>query len=136
VQKLRIDAGFRSLLPALSKEEAALLEKNLCTDGCQEPLVVWVSEEYDEPTILDGHNRYDICTRLGIEFETVDVEDCPTREAAIDMDCGQSIGATEPNAESEGTARDRTKETVSHRSEEATGHKYRGIETPASGKIS
>jgi hypothetical protein len=35
------------------------------------------------PTLLDGHNRYEMCTRLGIAFETIEVEDCPTREDAI-----------------------------------------------------
>jgi hypothetical protein len=35
------------------------------------------------PTILDGHNHYEICTRLGIEFEAVEAENCPNREAAI-----------------------------------------------------
>jgi hypothetical protein len=38
---------------------------------------------HDESTILDGHNRYEICTRLGIEFETIDAEDCHDREAAL-----------------------------------------------------
>lgn len=92
MQTLHIDAGFRSLLPALSPEELKLLERNLSTDGCREPLVVWESEEDDEPVILDGHNRYEICTCLGIEFETVDVEDCPTREAAIAWIAANQLG--------------------------------------------
>jgi hypothetical protein len=44
------------------------------------------------PTILDGHNRYEICTRLRIEFETVDAEDCPTREAAIAWIASNQLG--------------------------------------------
>jgi hypothetical protein len=39
--------------------------------------------------IIDGHNRFDICTRLGIPFQTVQKQ-FPTREAALDwMDCHQ-----------------------------------------------
>lgn len=92
MQTLRIDPGFRSFLPALSPEERKFLERNLSTDGCREPLVVWESEEHDEPTILDGHNRYEICTLRGIEFETVEVEDCPDREAAIAWIVANQLG--------------------------------------------
>lgn len=38
------------------------LEENIIRDGCREPLFVWNS------TILDGHKRYEICTKLQIPF--------------------------------------------------------------------
>lgn len=44
------------------------------------------------PTILDGHNRYEICTRLWIEFETIDADDCLTREAAIAWIVANQLG--------------------------------------------
>jgi hypothetical protein len=78
--------------PALSPEELKLLEQNLSTDSCREPLIVWESEDTHEPTILDGHNRYEICTRLGIEFETVDAEDCHDREAALAWIAANQLG--------------------------------------------
>jgi hypothetical protein len=45
-----------------------------------------------EPTILDGHNRYEICTRLGIEFEIIEVEDCHDREIAIAWIVANQLG--------------------------------------------
>lgn len=65
MQELHIDEEFKSLIPPLSTEEYEQLEKNVITDGCREPLVVW------NGTIIDGHNRYQICTEHDIEFQTV-----------------------------------------------------------------
>jgi site-specific DNA-methyltransferase (adenine-specific) len=59
-----INPKFQSWLPKLSEEKLARLEALLVRDGCRDPLVTW------NGTLLDGHNRYAICTRLGIEFET------------------------------------------------------------------
>lgn len=64
--ELKIDAGFKSLIPPLSEEERLQLETNLVADGCREPLVVW------QGTVIDGHNRYEICTRRKIAFQVVE----------------------------------------------------------------
>lgn len=78
-----IDPEFRKYIPALSGEELAQLEANIVEDGCRDPLTLWGR------VIIDGHNRFDICTRLGIPFQTVQKQ-FPTREAALDwMDCHQ-----------------------------------------------
>ena len=80
---IRIDPGFQSLVPPLSADELAQLEANILADGCRDPLVTW------HGAIIDGHNRYAICSRHGIEFETVEME-FPSREAAEDwMDANQ-----------------------------------------------
>ena len=62
---IKIDPELKSLIPPLSPEEMAQLEENIMEDGCRDPLVLW------DATILDGHNRHDICTRNGIVFGTV-----------------------------------------------------------------
>ncbi len=62
IVKLIIDNDFKQLIPSLSEEERCLLKENLIRDGCREPLSVWNN------TILDGHNRYEICTRHQIPF--------------------------------------------------------------------
>jgi transcriptional regulator with XRE-family HTH domain len=64
--ELRIDPEFKALIPPLSKEEREQLEKNLVADGCRDPLVVW------DDSLLDGHNRYEICTRLNIPYTYVE----------------------------------------------------------------
>lgn len=64
-QSILIDKEFQALIPPLSAEEKQQLEANLVADGCRDPLVVWGN------TLIDGHNRYEICTRLGLRFLTV-----------------------------------------------------------------
>ena len=61
--KLLIDPEFRSLIRPLTEEEHTLLEMNLKEYGCMNPIVVW------NDIIIDGHNRYEICTKLGIPFD-------------------------------------------------------------------
>ena len=74
---LIIDPEFHSLIPPLMPEELAQLEENLKSEGCRDPLVIW------QGLLLDGHNRYEICSRLDIPFKIINV-DLPDREAAAD----------------------------------------------------
>lgn len=67
-QNILIDKEFQALIPPLSAEEKQQLEANIVADGCRDPLVVWGE------TLIDGHNRYEICTRLGLPFDTVQKE--------------------------------------------------------------
>jgi N6-adenosine-specific RNA methylase IME4 len=75
-QSITIDPEFAALIPPLSPEEREQLEKNLLQDGCREPLVVW------NGTLVDGHNRHEICTRNGIPFEVREME-FSSRETAL-----------------------------------------------------
>jgi N6-adenosine-specific RNA methylase IME4 len=65
---MKIDPEFHALIPPLSTDEYAQLEENIKKDGCREPLVVW------DDILLDGHNRHEICTRLGLSYKTVSIE--------------------------------------------------------------
>lgn len=65
---LKIDPEFKSLLQPLSPEEFEQLKQNLFADGCREPLVVWGD------IIVDGHNRYEICTKHGVVYKTMKKE--------------------------------------------------------------
>ena len=65
---MTINPKFKALIPPLSPEEFAQLEKNLIADGCRDLLVTW------NGALLDGHNRFDICQRHGVEFKTVEME--------------------------------------------------------------
>jgi phage N-6-adenine-methyltransferase len=63
-----VDAEFAALIPPLSAEERQQLEENIAEHGgARDPLVVWASK--GTLTLLDGHNRYEICTRLGLPFD-------------------------------------------------------------------
>lgn len=61
---LKIDPEFEALIPPLSPEEYAGLEAGILAQGCLMPLVVWGE------ILVDGHNRFKICTGHGVQFET------------------------------------------------------------------
>lgn len=61
-KSLIIDPQFKNLIPPLQRTEYLQLEENLLADGCRDPLVVW------RGTLVDGHNRYEICMRHRIPF--------------------------------------------------------------------
>ena len=71
----RVDPEFQSLIAPLTPEERRQLEANIAAEGCRDALVVW------KGVLLDGHNRFEICTRLGVRYKTSEVE-LPSREAA------------------------------------------------------
>ena len=78
-----IDPEFKALIPPLAPEELAQLEANIIADGCRDPLVTW------RGILIDGHNRFAICSKHGLEFQTVERE-LPDREAVMDwMDANQ-----------------------------------------------
>lgn len=78
-----IDKEFHALIPPLQPEELAQLEANILADGCRDPLVVWGN------VLVDGHNRYEICTRHGLPFDVVQVDFADRDEAMDWMDANQ-----------------------------------------------
>jgi N6-adenosine-specific RNA methylase IME4 len=75
---IHIDDDFSNLIPPLTAEELAQLEHNLIADGCREPLVVWAQEGI----LLDGHNRYRVCTKHDIPFDVREIS-LSDRDAAM-----------------------------------------------------
>lgn len=72
---LSIDAEFKTLIPPLSPEEWTGLEASIVAEGCRDAIVTW------DGTIIDGHNRYEICQRHGIAFR-VEEKEFASRDAA------------------------------------------------------
>lgn len=72
--KLQINEQFKTLLPPLSDEEFTKLEELILEEGCTESIKVWTDKSTDTDTettyIVDGHNRYNICTKHNLEFQT------------------------------------------------------------------
>lgn len=64
---LKFDEELRDLLPPLTEDEFKKLEERILKDGCQTPLFTW------QGYIADGHNRYAICTKHNIEFESIEL---------------------------------------------------------------
>lgn len=62
---VRIDEEFKALIPPLTQEEYSALEQSILSEGCRDAIVTW------NDIIVDGHNRYEICTRHNVPFKTV-----------------------------------------------------------------
>lgn len=92
VRKLKIDKGFKELIRPLFKQEYLQLEQNLLTDGCRDPIITW------NGYIIDGHNRYEICTRHKIPFAVLEMEfEC--RESVVAWICANQLGRRNLTAE-------------------------------------
>lgn len=60
-----IDEDLRAYIDPLTEDEYAALERSLLVEGCRDALVLWGE------VLVDGHNRYGICQKHGISFQTV-----------------------------------------------------------------
>ena len=65
---MKIDDEFSSLIPALTEDEYKRLEASILNEGCRDVIVLWGE------IIIDGHNRYNICMKHNISFNTVQKE--------------------------------------------------------------
>ena len=62
---LRIDEGLKAYIDPLTADEHESLERSILAEGCRDALVVW------DDLLIDGHNRYGICQKHGLPFNTV-----------------------------------------------------------------
>ncbi len=85
--RIIVDPELRELVPPLTDDERQALEANILRDGCRDPLVLWRGKDI----LLDGHHRYEICQRHGIEYAVTDV-DLVDREAAADWIDANQLG--------------------------------------------
>lgn len=83
--ELTIDEGFKNLIRPLSPEEYIQLETNIIRDGCREPITIWGN------TIVDGHNRYEICCKHDIPF-SVTTKEFKSRDEVIVWICANQLG--------------------------------------------
>ena len=56
---------LKAYIDPLTAEEHQALERSLLAEGCRDALVLWGN------ILVDGHNRYGICTQHGIPFQTM-----------------------------------------------------------------
>jgi hypothetical protein len=62
---ITINEDLRAYIDPLTADEYAALEQSLLAEGCRDALVLWGD------LLIDGHNRYGICEKHGIAFNTV-----------------------------------------------------------------
>ena len=63
--ELKIDEGLKAYIDPLTPDEHESLERSILSEGCRDSLVVWGD------LLIDGHNRYGICQKHGLPFNTV-----------------------------------------------------------------
>jgi hypothetical protein len=76
ITTLIIDEEFKNLIPPLSDVERKGLEDSILKEGCRDAIITW------RGVIVDGHNRYSICTKHNIPFKTLE-KDFKSRDEAI-----------------------------------------------------
>ncbi len=111
---LIIDSEFRSALPPLGTEEKALLESHITRDGCREALITW------NGVLIDGHNRFEICTRRGIQFETREMQ-FDTREDVLIWIFQNQIGRRNLTDYARTEAALKLKETIAKKARDRQG---------------
>lgn len=65
---IEINEELRAYIDPLTAEEYTALERSILAEGCRDALVLWGN------VLVDGHNRFEICQRHGIEFRTLQNE--------------------------------------------------------------
>ena len=60
-----INQVLQSYVDPLTESEYAALERSLLAEGCRDALVLW------NDVLIDGHNRYAICRKHNIDFNTI-----------------------------------------------------------------
>lgn len=63
---IKIDPEFQTLIPPLTDDEYQRLEKSILAEGVRECIITW------DGTIIDGHNRYRICKKHGLECPNIE----------------------------------------------------------------
>ncbi len=60
-----VNDALKAYIDPLTPDEHAALERSLLAEGCRDALVLWGD------LLVDGHNRYGICQKHGLPFQTV-----------------------------------------------------------------
>lgn len=77
--KITILEELKYFIPPLQPEEWNQLQANILAEGCRQALLVWktigqvIDENAADPLaevtiLIDGHNRYEICLKHGLDF--------------------------------------------------------------------
>jgi len=70
---LIIDENIRKIIMPMRSDERALLEQSVLAEGIRDPLVVWKRAD-GTLVLLDGHQRYELAQKHGLEFSFVEME--------------------------------------------------------------
>lgn len=62
---ITVNPDLLAYIDPLTPDEYASLERSILAEGCRDALVLWGE------VLVDGHNRYSICQKHGLPFNTV-----------------------------------------------------------------
>ncbi|MDD2919626.1 plasmid replication/partition related protein [Rhodoferax sp.] len=62
---ITVNEELKAYIDPLTSDEHEALERSLLAEGCRDALVLWGD------VLVDGHNRYGICQKHGLPFQTV-----------------------------------------------------------------
>jgi hypothetical protein len=62
---ITVSPELKAYIDPLTSDEYDALERSILSEGCRDALVLWGE------TLVDGHNRYGICQKHGLPFQTV-----------------------------------------------------------------
>jgi hypothetical protein len=62
---ITVSEELKAYIDPLTPDEHAALERSILAEGCRDALVLWGD------VLVDGHNRYGICQKHGLLFQTV-----------------------------------------------------------------
>lgn len=88
---IEIDPEFFNLTIPISDEKKTELKRSITASGCLDSVKIW------NGIIIDGHKRYDICTREKKEFQTTDL-DFTSRDEAIIWVCQERVEDSDPGS--------------------------------------
>lgn len=63
--EILVNPELKAYIDPLTEEEHEALERSILAEGCRDALVLWGD------VLVDGHNRYGICRKHGLPFQTV-----------------------------------------------------------------
>lgn len=62
---IEVNEELRAYIDPLTPDEYRALEQSILAEGCRDALILWGN------VLVDGHNRYAICSKHGLPFQTI-----------------------------------------------------------------
>lgn len=88
IYELKVNPQFKDLIVPIPDAAFQYLKNSIISQGCREPIIIW------NGYIVDGHNRYEICSTLRIPFETKKA-DFESKDVAIAWICLNQLKRTD-----------------------------------------
>jgi len=112
-----VNEELKAYIDPLTPQEYEALERSLLAEGCRDALVLWGD------VLVDGHNRYGICMRHGLPFQTVQATRFETMEDVHLWMIDQHLGRRSVSDFQRGVLALRKKEIVQSRLARSQGAK-------------